>query len=146
MCRNSFLMKSAALLMAVAVLFASCSSSTLIQSDPSGAKVYMNGEYKGTTPYSYSDTKIVGSTTEIRLEKEGFEPLYTFLSRDESADVGAIIGGLFFLFPFLWTMKYNPTHTYELRPLATASLTKTDQPAMMTDANGNKYISGVLND
>jgi hypothetical protein len=44
-------MKSAALLLAAVVLFASCSSSTLIQSDPSGAKVYMNGEYKGVTPY-----------------------------------------------------------------------------------------------
>jgi hypothetical protein len=144
--KNSFFMKSAALLLAVAVLFASCSSSTLIQSDPSGAKVYMNGEYKGRTPYSHSDTRIVGSTTEIRLEKEGFEPLYTMLSRDESADVGAIIGGIFFLFPFLWTMKYNPVHTYELRPVRTASLTKADQPAVVTDASGNQFISGVLKD
>lgn len=141
---NSLLIKSAAVLMAVVVLFASCSSSTLIQSEPSGAKVYMNGEYKGVTPFTYSDTKIVGSTTEIRLEKEGYEPLYTFLSRNESADVGAIIGGIFLLFPFLWTMKYNPSHIYELRPLGTASLTKSDQPAVMIDSNGNEYISGVL--
>lgn len=146
MSKNPFFMKSAALLVAVAVLFASCSSNTLIQSDPSGAKVYMNGEYKGVTPYSYSDTKIVGSTTEVRLEKEGYEPLYTMLSRNESADVGAIIGGIFFLFPFLWTMKYNPVHTYELRPINTASLTKSDQPAIMTDGSGNEYVSCVLKD
>lgn len=145
MFKNSFFMKSAALLVAVAVLFASCSSSTLIQSEPSGAKVYMNGEYKGVTPFPYSDTKIVGSTTEIRLEKEGYEPLYTMLSRNESADVGAIIGGVFFLFPFLWTMKYNPVHTYELRSQESASLTKADMSGIMT-ASGDEYISGVLKD
>lgn len=76
---QSIFMKSAALILAVSVLFASCSSSTLIQSSPSGAKVYMNEEFLGVTPFSYSDTKIVGSTTSLRLEKEGFEPLYTYL-------------------------------------------------------------------
>jgi hypothetical protein len=30
--------------------------------------------------------------------------------------VGAIIGGIFVFVPFLWVMKYNPTHTYELTP------------------------------
>lgn len=139
-------MKSSALLMAVVVLFASCSSTTLIQSEPSGAKLYMNGEYMGVTPFSYSDTKIVGSSTEIRLEKEGYEPLYTMMSRDETADVGAIIGGVFFLFPFLWTMKYKPTHNYELIPLSSAALMSSEQPALMTDANGNEYLNCVLKD
>lgn len=146
MCKNSLLMKSSALLMAVVVLFASCSSSTLIQSEPSGAKLYMNGEYMGVTPFSYSDTKIVGSSTEIRLEKEGYEPLYTMMSRDETADVGAIIGGVFFLFPFLWTMKYKPTHNYELIPLSSAALMNSEQSALMTDANGNEYLNCVLKD
>ncbi len=137
-------MKTTAALLAVVMLFASCSSTTLIQSNPSGAKVYMNEEYKGVTPLSYSDTKIVGSSTAVRLELDGYETLHTVLTRNEVADVGAIIGGIFFLFPFLWTMKYNPVHNYELRPLNTASLTKVDQPAVLTDSKGNEYISGVL--
>lgn len=37
------------------------------------------------------------------------------LVRNERADAGAIVGGVFLLFPFLWTMKYDPEHTYELR-------------------------------
>jgi len=44
--------------------------------------------------------------------------LNTPFSRDEKADVGAIIGGVFFLFPFLWTMKYKPTHTFEMVPVS----------------------------
>lgn len=139
-------MKITSVILAVTIFFASCSSTTLIQSELSGAKVYMNGEYKGVTPYTYSDTKIVGSSTDVRLEKEGYEPLYTVLSRNETADVGAIVGGLFLWFPFLWTMKYNPTHMYELRSLDSASLMKADQPTLYTDAAGNAYISCVLQD
>ena len=54
----------------------------------------MNEEYKGVTPLTYSDTKIVGSVTTLRLEKEGYETFNTLLSRNERVDVGAIIGGL----------------------------------------------------
>jgi hypothetical protein len=48
------------------------------------------------------------------LTKEGYEDFMASFSRDEEVDVGAVIGGIFFLFPFLWTMKYKPFHTYEL--------------------------------
>ena len=91
-------------ILAGATLFTSCASRTLIQSNPIGAKVYIQGEYAGTTPYSYKDTKIVGSTTDLKIEKEGYEPFSTSFSRNEKADVGAIIAGVFVLVPFLWTM------------------------------------------
>jgi hypothetical protein len=104
-------------LLAGTLVLGSCTSSTLITTQPAGAKVYMNGQYKGTTPYSHSDTKIVGSSTDLRFEREGYEPFQTVLVRNERADAGAIVGGVFLLFPFLWTMKYDPEHTYELRPL-----------------------------
>lgn len=100
------------------ILLESCSSYTVIQSRPTGAKLYLNDLSVGVTPYRYSDTKIVGSATSVRLEKEGYAPLRTSFSRNEQADVGAIIGGIFFLFPFLWTMKYSPTHDYELMPVS----------------------------
>lgn len=102
--------------LAALILLESCASSTVIQSRPSGAKVYLNNAYVGETPYTHTDTKIVGSATYVRLEKEGYEPLQTVFARDEQADVGAIIGGVFLLIPFLWTMKYNPSRTYELLP------------------------------
>lgn len=146
MYRKTIFLKTASIILAFSVLFASCSSTTLIQTNPSGAKVYMNEEYKGVTPLSYSDTKIVGSTTHVRLEREGYESLNTVLSRNEAADVGAIIGGVFFLFPFLWTMKYNPVHTYELRPLSTASITQAEAPSMELDDADSEYISCVLKD
>ncbi|MDR2927257.1 MAG: PEGA domain-containing protein [Cytophagaceae bacterium] len=118
--------------LAGAILFTSCASTTMIQSNPSGAKVYLNGEPVGTTPYSHTDTKIVGSTTTVKLEKEGYEPLNTSFSRDEEVDAGAIIGGVFVWIPFLWTMKYKPTHTYELTPSSNAKQPK-NQPQTRAD-------------
>ena len=98
------------------ILLESCASSTVIQSNPAGAKLYLNNSLVGTTPYTHKDTKIVGTSTNVRLEKEGYQPLSTYFARNEQADVGAIVGGVFFLFPFLWTMKYDPDRTYELMP------------------------------
>jgi len=109
-------LKTIALFLSGIILFASCASTTLIQSIPSDAKLYLNGEFVGETPYTHTDTKIVGSTNIVRIEKEAYETFNGAFSRNEEADVGAIIGGIFFLFPFLWTMKYKPMHTYELKP------------------------------
>ena len=117
--------KTMCISLALTILFANCASTTMIQSRPSGAKIYVNGEPVGTTPYTHRDTKIIGTTTTVKLEKEGYDPLNTSFARDEQPDIGAIIGGFFFLFPFLWTMKYNPTHTYELTPISNQSIQNT---------------------
>lgn len=111
-------LRFSAFFMAGIILLSSCASTTRIQSHPDGAKLYLNGESVGTTPYDHTDTKIVGSVTTVRLEKEGYETLNTSFARNEEADVGAIIGGIFVWIPFLWTMKYKSSRTYELIPLA----------------------------
>ncbi len=111
---NKYL-KPISLLFALAILMSSCSSTTLIQSEPPGARLYLNGVAVGNTPYYMTDTKIVGSCTSVRLEMPGHETLNTQICRDEEADVGAIVGGIFFLIPFLWTMAYQPNHYYDLR-------------------------------
>jgi hypothetical protein len=95
-----------------------CASTTVIRSEPSGATVYIDGSKVGKTPYTYSDTKTVGSSTRIRLKKEGFEDFETVISRNEEFQVGPCIGGVFFLVPFLWVMGYQPDHNYELSPLS----------------------------
>ncbi len=101
-------------ILATAALITACASTTKIDSTPAGATLYINGEKAGTTPYTYTDTKIVGSAVQLKLKKEGFEEFQTTLTRNEEADVGAIVGGVFTLVPLLWSMKYKPTHTYEM--------------------------------
>ncbi|ESU25029.1 hypothetical protein FEDK69T_02180 [Flavobacterium enshiense DK69] len=112
---KNILQKISGLIVAT-ILLSSCSSTTIIQSTPPGADVYIDSQKKGTTPLEYSDTKIVGSSTAMTLKKEGYKDLIISLGRDERADVVAIISGCFVLVPFLWTMKYDPIHNYELVP------------------------------
>lgn len=109
-------LKTLSCFLSLIILFASCASSTLIQTNVDGADLYLDDESVGKTPYTMRDTKIVGSTTLLRIQKEGYTTINTSISKDEKADVGAIIGGCFLLFPFLWTMKYKPVHSYELHP------------------------------
>lgn len=97
-----------------------CASSTIIQSQPTGAKLYLNGEPVGSTPYTMTDTKMIGSVTTVRLEAPGYETHNASITRNEEFDVGACIGGVFVLVPFLWLFKYKPTHTFELRPMGGA--------------------------
>jgi hypothetical protein len=107
----------AALLAGSMLLISGCASTTLIQSEPTGAKVYIEDEPVGYTPFPYTDTKIVGSYTYVRLEKEGYQPFITVLSRDEEVDIAPIIGGFCGCWPlWLWFMKYKPIHFYELVP------------------------------
>lgn len=105
-------------------IITSCASSTMINSVPNGAKLYLDGESVGTTPYRHKDTKIVGSQTDVKMEKDGFETFNTSFSRNEQVDVGAVVGGLFLFVPFLWTMKYKPTHNYELTPVTKTETNK----------------------
>jgi hypothetical protein len=103
------------------IFVSACASTTVINSEPSGATIYLNGEKVGVTPYTYTDTKIVGSTNTVLLKKDGYQDVTTAFSRNENVNVGAIIGGVFVLVPFLWTMDYKPNHLYEMAPLKSAS-------------------------
>lgn len=99
--------------LALSYFLAACSSTTLIRTNDSAAKIYVDGEYKGTGTVTHTDTKTVGSSTSVRIEKPGCEPMYYNFSRNEEFDAGACAGGVFVLVPFLWIQKYKPEHNYE---------------------------------
>ncbi|MFZ6052560.1 PEGA domain-containing protein [Halocola ammonii] len=116
MITNSKILKPVAILLIGSIFLASCASTTMIHSEPSGAQVFIDDEHVGETPYEYKDKKIVGTCLTVRLEKEGYNPFYSSFCRDEEANVGAIIGGFLVLVPYLWAMNYKPIHRYELTP------------------------------
>ncbi len=105
------------LMLGAVLLLQSCTSMTVIQTVPSGAKIYINDEPRGETPYTLVDNKIIGTTSSIRIEKGGYKPLTTFIQKTEEFDPGPVICGFIFT-PvwWLWAMKYKPVHTYELVP------------------------------
>jgi len=108
---NSYKLISA---VTITALLCSCASTTQIRSTPPGANLFIEGERLGQTPYSYTDTHIVGSVVHAKLSKSGYEDLNVSFTRSEEADIGAIIGGVLAFVPFLWTMKYKPEHSYEM--------------------------------
>lgn len=130
--KQSSVLKATTVILAITIFLSSCASNTLIQSTPSGARVYINDEPVGITPYLHTDTKIIGSTTTIRLEKDGYKPVVTTISRDEKIDAGALIGGILVTIPFLWILEYKPSHIYELKPA-----TVNDQLSVITESPKN---------
>jgi len=132
--RNLFLITITVLFSVL--LMSGCSSSTMIRSNPSGAKVFINGEQVGRTPYLHVDNRISFMSFNVDIIKEGYEPIYTSIYRDGEFNVGNFVGGLFVWPILLWTMDYTPTHTYDLRPISNNDLS---QPS--NDPINNNIVS-----
>jgi hypothetical protein len=81
-----------------------CASTVLINSQPPGAKVFVDGAYIGKAPASYTDTAIVGTVHQMG-----------FFGRNAQFNAGACVGGVFLLVPFLWILDYPPQVTYQLQ-------------------------------
>ena len=96
--------------------FLSCTSHTVINSKPQGAEVYINDEYYGVTPYTYSDTKMSWTVNKLVLKKDGYEDFQTTFKKDEELNIAACCGGILVLVPFLWLFDYKEERTYILDP------------------------------
>ena len=117
MMKDTTAARTISLLLVMAILFSGCASTTLFTTEPGGASIYIKGEEKGTTPYKYSDTKIVFSSTPITFKKDGYKDLIIILKRSEQPAVGAIIGGALIYVPLLWFAEYKESHFYELEQM-----------------------------
>jgi len=106
-------LKSTISLILLAVFTVSCSSTTTIISSDKDAKIYIDGELRGRGTVTHTDMKIVGASTVVKMSKKGCEDQIQSFAKNEEFDAGACAGGVFTLVPFLWIMKYKPTHTYE---------------------------------
>lgn len=107
--------RTLAAMLVLSLLFLSCSTSTIIKSVPAKAKVYVNDEYKGETPYTLSTRSIIGSSTKIKLSKRGYADYNVVIKRDEKASIPMIVVGVFCFPFFLWVTDYDPEHTYKLK-------------------------------
>ena len=90
-----------------------CTSMTTIRVTDPEVRIFVNGEFLGTGSATYADAKMSGSANHVSLRKEGCAESNYVFTRSEQPDVGAIIGGIFLLIPFLWTMGYRPYRSYE---------------------------------
>jgi len=90
-----------------------CASATVIKSNPPGAKLYLDGQFKGETPYTYSDRAAAGTMRTVTLKKEGYKDFTGHIKREELS-VGALIGAILVLIPIIWILEYPPEYTFEM--------------------------------
>lgn len=95
----------------VLLLGAACASSTRIQTNPEGARVYINGEHVGATPYLHTDRNTWLQKSQLTLKKEGYRDLDTWLQRDGNFNC---LGAIWYT---LWIWDYKDTHQYDLEPV-----------------------------
>lgn len=97
-------------------------STTVINSVPSNANLYLNDEKVGTTPYEYTDGKVFWTSTSVTLKKDGYEDATYSMRKSEDVRWWIIPVSLLGAFiPLMWLMGYKPTHTYEMTPQKTAN-------------------------
>jgi len=104
--------KFIALMMIFFFLFG-CASATVIKSNPPGAKLYLDGQPQGETPYTYTDKAAAGTSRAVTLKKEGYTDL-TGRIRREKLSVPALIAGIFLIVPLIWVLEYPPEYTFEM--------------------------------
>jgi hypothetical protein len=111
---------SRALFVALALFATACASSTAvttIRSEPDGARVYVDGDYRGETPLTIELEK---RTHRVRLEKEGFEPRTSHVSVKTNDDplVFWFIGQIATLGMYDDKYGFEESYTYPLAPVS----------------------------
>ena len=96
--------------------FFGCGSSTVIKSNPTGAKLYLDGQLKGETPYTYSDSAAAGTLRTVTLKKEEYKD-FTGTIKREQLSVPALIGGIIFIIPLIWVLGYPSQYIFEMEKL-----------------------------
>jgi hypothetical protein len=90
-----------------------CASTTLIKSNPPGAKLSIDGQFIGETPQFYTDKAIAGTVRTVTLKKEGYKDFIGYIKR-EKLSVPALVGGIFLLVPFVWILEYPSQYGFEM--------------------------------
>jgi len=117
--------QSIALILSLTLFLSACGTTSLIQTQPTGAKVFADEMYLGQSPVRYRESKIIFSNTYLRFEKEGFETLHVKIVKNENVAIIPLLAGCIFVLPWLWALRYDSYRTYELK--------KTIQPEIITD-------------
>jgi hypothetical protein len=92
---------------------AACASATTIRSDPSGAKVYLDGQYIGETPVVHEDMDIAGTNKKVVLKHDGYRDQVGTI-RKEDLKILPLITGLFVVVPLLWVTGYQEEYHFIL--------------------------------
>jgi len=103
--------------MAGSLLFASCSSTTRLNSVPDGAKVYVNGIYLGDSPTTYKYRSGLPETYILEIKKDGYKPLTNVtIDRTLRADASLFLL-LLVIVPYFFSARLEDQYVFTLESL-----------------------------
>lgn len=118
--RFMFTKKTSTLFVIISALITlnSCVSSTrvVINSKPSNADVYEDGQYVGKTPVSLNISNLVWDSPDITISKDGYTSMPVTLKKEEKI-TNLVIGYVINIFAFLWCYGPTENQNFVLTPL-----------------------------
>lgn len=104
-----------------AFIWTGCASQTTINSNPTGAKLKIDGADVGTTPYQYNEDSVwIWTKHQVQLSKEGYQDSTRQIKGEFSGKNIAI--GILCCLPILFAGEYEPQYNFALQKSGTADL------------------------
>ena len=100
-----------ALAIVVAASGLACANTTTFQTNPRGARIYINGEPCGESPCKYDTRYGFPDRIRVQIEKEGYEPAEFFLDTEPPIATYALLGFGSYLFH-----TFDEEYRFDLRP------------------------------
>ena len=90
-----------------------CSHRVNVNSNPTGARIYVDGEFRGLTPTSFVERSGRGKEYEIKLEKEGYR---TVVAKEKQGINLVFLGLSIFTcgLGLLWSFTLEDKYDYSL--------------------------------
>jgi len=97
-----------------------CASQTTITSQPSQARLKIDGQPVGKTPYNFNDPQVwIWTKHQVTLEKRGYLPTQSFLTANFSAT--HVIVGILCCLPLVLVGQYDPQVNYVMNKSSSSS-------------------------
>ncbi len=99
-----------------------CTSTTVVNSRPQGARVFIDGAFVGEAPATHSETVTASTKNMVRLEMPGYKEAKGIIAADQwngAKVAGSVVCGLLSLVGFiglLWSTEYKPTYEFTMVP------------------------------
>lgn len=114
----------------VAAAGLACANTTTFQTNPRGARIYVNGEPCGESPCKYDTRYGFPDRIRVQIEKEGYEPAEFFLDTVPPIATYALFGFGSYLFH-----TFDEEYRFDLRPApGQAKQAQAKQPATVPAA------------
>lgn len=115
---RSWFQRGVAVAMAASLLFVGCAQTCRINTNPEGAKIYINGIYIGDSPSAvYKYRSGLPETYIVEIRKEGYKPLVNAtIDRTLRADASLLLL-LLVIVPYFFSARLEDQYLFQLEPL-----------------------------